>query len=381
MSRDRLRIEMLLPSLPRAGMEVVAGSLAGALRERGHDVGFTCIMGPDELGEELRAAGFRVSVVAAPGLRPNLIASELGPWFSKLKLDVVHIHNGVWLKAVQGARRAGVQRIIYTLHGIDVVEPWYLQYLNRAAARHTTRIVTVSETLRSYVMNGLNAPAEIVSVIRNGVSTLRFRPGERSTGVRAALGVPADRTIIGIVARLDPVKNHGLLIDAFARVRQTRPDAFLLMVGDGPLRAELEGRIHAQQLQQHVRITGLQQDPAPILREMDVFALSSEIEGTSLSILEAMSTGLPVVATAVGGTPALLRDGQCGVLTPAGDATALADALLDLIAHPDRARALGIRARREVELHHSIEHMTDLYEEIYTSASRVSGHLPHAAAR
>jgi glycosyltransferase involved in cell wall biosynthesis len=369
MSRGRLRIEMLLPSLPRAGMEVVAGTLAGSLRQRGHDVGFTCIMGPGDLGEELRAAGFRVSVVPAPGLRPNLVASELGPWFSTLKLDVVHVHNGVWLKAVQGARRAGVPRIIYTLHGIDIVEPWYVRYLNRAAARHTSRIVTVSETLRSYVVGVLNAPSHAVTVIPNGVSVSRFRPGNRSATVREAIGVPPGRTVIGTVARLDPVKNHHLLLDAFARVRQVRSDAFLLIVGGGPLRAELETRIDALDLRADAVITGQRPDPAPILKEMDIFALTSDIEGTSISVLEAMATGLPVVATAVGGTPALLRDGQCGVLTPARDTAALADALLDLIAQPDVAHGIGKRARREVEQHHSIEHMTDMYEDVYAATA------------
>jgi glycosyltransferase involved in cell wall biosynthesis len=369
MSLDPLRVEMLLPSLPRAGMEVVAATLAGALRARGHDVGFTCVMGPGELGEELRAAGFRVSVVPAPGLRPNLFASELGPWFRALAPNIVHVHNGVWLKAVQGARQAGVSRTVYTLHGIDIVEPWYLRYLNRAAARHTTRIVTVSDSLRGYMVETLGVPPSVVSVIPNGVSTSRFHPGNRSVSVREALGVPAGRTIIGTVARLDPVKNHRLLLDAFSRVRQTRRDAFLLIVGDGVLRAEIEERIDALGLRADTLITGLRPDPAPILKEIDIFALSSDIEGTSISILEAMSTGLPVIATAVGGTPALLRDGQCGVLTPPGDVPALARALLDLISDPDRARALGARARREVEEHHSVERMTDLYEATYAASA------------
>jgi glycosyltransferase involved in cell wall biosynthesis len=161
------------------------------------------------------------------------------------------------------------------------------------------------------------------------------------------------------------VKNHAVLIDAFSLLVPERPDAFLVIVGDGPLRSQLERQIERLNLQQHVRITGVLPDPAPILRQLDVFALSSEIEGTSMSILEAMATGLPIVATAVGGTPRLLRDGACGVLTPPGDAGAFGRALLDVLADQDAARHRGIQARETVRAEHSLEHMADQYETIY----------------
>jgi glycosyltransferase involved in cell wall biosynthesis len=362
----RLRIEMVLPSLPRAGMEVVAASLATVLRDRDHDVGFTCIEGPGQLGLELRDAGFRVSVVAAPGLRPNIVARELGPWFAQRRPDVVHVHNGLWLKAVRAAQHARVRRIIYTLHGIDVIEPWYTRYMNRLAARRTERVVAVSETLRGYLQDNARVRPECITVIENGVSVEKFRPGERSAAERARLGLPGvDRMLVGVIARLDRVKNHALLIDAFSLVVRERPDAFLVIVGDGPLRSQLQRQIERLNLHQHVRITGVYPDPAPILRQLDVFALSSEIEGTSMSILEAMATGLPIVATAVGGTPRLLRDGACGLLTPPGDSRALGRALLDLLSSPDTARRLGIQARSAVEAEHSEGYMADQYETVY----------------
>lgn len=357
---------MLLPSLPRAGMEVVAASLATVLRARDHDVGFTCIEGPGDLGLELREAGFRVSVVPATGLWPNIVARELGSWLAELRPDVVHVHNGLWLKALTAAQHAQVPRTIYTLHGIDVIEPWYTRHMNRLAARRTTRVVAVSETLRDYLHHNARVRPECITVIPNGVSTERFRPGERSDAERESLGLPGvDRRLIGIVARLDHVKNHALLIDAFSLLVPERPDAFLVIVGDGPLRSQLERQIERLNLQQHVRITGVLPDPAPILRQLDVFALSSEIEGTSMSILEAMATGLPIVATAVGGTPRLLRDGACGVLTPPGDAGAFGRALLDVLADQDAARHRGIQARETVRAEHSLEHMADQYETIY----------------
>jgi glycosyltransferase involved in cell wall biosynthesis len=372
-----LRIEMMLPSLPRAGMEVLAGNLAETLRERGHNVGFTCIEGPGELGQQLRDEGFRVSVVPAPGLRPNFVARELGSWLQERAPDVVHVHNGLWLKSVRAARHAGVPRVIYTLHGIDLAEPLYNRYLNRMAARHTARVVAVSETLRAYLRTNARVAPERIVVIPNGVSTARFRPGPRSDSERARFGFPGpEHPVIGVVARLDPVKDHALLLDAFALVIRERPDAFLAIVGDGPLRGRLEQQIDSLGIAAHVRIMGVQPEPAALLRQLDVFALTSEIEGTSMSILEAMATGLPVVATAVGGTPALLRDGECGRLVGHGDPHAFARAILDVISDPQMARRIGERARGVVEQRHSLARMTDEYEKVYREAWLASGRSP-----
>jgi glycosyltransferase involved in cell wall biosynthesis len=371
-----LRIEMMLPSIPRAGMEVVAARLARLLRDRGHDVGFTCIEGPGDLGLDLRADAFRVSVVPAPGLRPNLVARELGPWLAHVKPDVVHVHNGVWLKAIQGARHAGVPRTVFTLHGVEAAEPWYVRSLNGYAARHTTQIVAVSESLRHYLHESLHVQLDRISVVENGVSTERFHPGVRSAAARAAVGLPCDeRTIIGIVARLFPVKRHDVLLDAFARVLQERADVHLAVVGDGPCRSELERQIEQLGLREHVSMLGAQRDTAPLLRQLDVYTLSSDGEGTSMSILEAMATELPVVATAVGGTPALLRDGACGRLVPPADSAALARALLEVTSNRDLARRLATHARRTVETWHSEERVADMYEQIYGFSRAVPPHF------
>jgi glycosyltransferase involved in cell wall biosynthesis len=365
MTAKPLRIEMVLPSLPRAGMEAVTATLARGLVGRGHTVGFTCTEDTGELGSQLRQEGFRVSEVLSPGLRPNFIPVELAPWLRRLQPDVVHGHNGVWLKAVQAARSAEVPRVVLTLHGIEPVERWFIPFYNRLAARRADVVVAVSQSLRKYLVERVGVPSTKVCTIFNGLPIDHFIAGPRSPEVRRTLQIPHDALVIGTVARLHPVKNHLLLLDAFARVRASVPRSFLLLVGDGPLRSEIEQRIAHLRLNAHVCITGVVTDSAPYLREMDAFALPSQIEGLSISLLEAMACGVPVVATAVGGTPRLLEQGELGRLVPPEDAAALAAAIVELLTDPGRARQLAGAARSAVEASYSVPRMVAEYEAAY----------------
>jgi glycosyltransferase involved in cell wall biosynthesis len=373
-SASALRIEMILPSMPRAGMEMVTAALGRALHKRGHHVGFTCIEGIGEVGMALRRDGFRVVHVDTPGLRPNLVPRELGGWFRTIEPDVVHIHSGVWLKAAQAAHHAGVRSTVYTLHGIRPVENWYTPWYNRLAAMRTGHMVAVSGSLRNYLVHRIGVPQERVHVVHNGVSTESFQPRPRSGRLRRELGIPEHARVVGCVARLHPVKNHDLLIDAFARVRQQHPDAFLLLVGDGARRAELQQKIQDLQLQHAVRITGEMDSIAPLYNEMEVFALSSHIEGTSISILEAMASGVPVVATAVGGNPALLDGGHRGLLAPAGDVQEFAKAILTLLAGDELRQRLSEQGRTDVASDYSVEYMAEQYEHVYIAAAKPQRH-------
>jgi glycosyltransferase involved in cell wall biosynthesis len=369
-----LRIEMILPALPRAGMEMVAATLARSLVGHGHEVGFTCIEGPGLLGLELREQGFRVAVVPAPGLWPNVLPRGLATWLKEVGPDIAHIHSGVWLKAAQAARLAGVPGVVYTLHGIAPAEPWIMRTYNRVAAFRTDILVAVSDSLRQYLIERVGVPAEKVRLIHNGISTTAYRKQPRSPEFRHSLGIPAEAVIIGNVARLHPVKNHDLLLAAFQRVLRRTPGAYLLLVGDGQLRQHVEQTAEALQLAGRVCIAGLVPDTQPYLNEMDVFALSSHIEGTSMSILEAMACEVPVVATAVGGNPRLLRDGDLGLLTPAGDADALAAAITTVLQHPDATTLRTAAARQAVEQHYSEARMAADYEVLYTGTGGAARH-------
>ena len=166
------------------------------------------------------------------------------------------------------------------------------------------------------------------------------------------------------MARLAPVKDHGTLLDAFGRFRAARPDAHLTLVGDGPARSALAGSAARLGLAGAVTFAGERAEIAPLLAAFDVFALSSLSEGISLTLLEAASAGLPVVATRVGGNEEVVIDGETGILVPAADPAAFAEALAAVAARSDRA-LMGARGRARVERRFSVERMAQAYARVY----------------
>jgi sugar transferase (PEP-CTERM/EpsH1 system associated) len=362
-----VKIEMILPSLIAAGMETVTARLAMQLAAAGHTVGVTCLLDEGPLASELRAAGHRVAVVPAPGLRTNVMPVQLAAWLRSEQPDVVHAHSGTWLKAARAARLAGVRRVVFTEHGLNDVEPWYNLVVKRCGGWLTDCVVAVSEPLRHYLVERVGIPESKIVVIPNGVDTDRFSPGPAHGDLRARLGL-GSKPVIGHVARLAPVKNQPLLVDALARVRERVPEAQLVIVGDGPEREALQAHIQARGLEESVHLAGEARDVPAILREFDVFALPSKAEGTSMSVLEAMASGIPVVASAVGGTPDLLDHGRCGVLVEPNDVDALAVALADVLLAPDRRRVLAAAARTRVVQDFDEAAVARRYEGLYRGA-------------
>lgn len=370
-----LRIEMVLPTLEAAGMEVMAARMARAFAARGHEVGITCLEAGGALADDLVAHGCSVAVVAAPGFRSNFHAPRLESWFRRRRPDVVHAHSGVWLKTVRAARRANVPRVVHTLHGLLDYEPWYGPELKRWAARYTDRIAAVSEPLRDYLVQECRIQPHKVDVILNGVDTERFRPRSRTGALRGRLGIGDDALVVGVIARLAPVKNHRLLLEAFARVHGEIPQARLAMVGDGPLRPALEARVRDLELESTALFLGEATDVAEIHPDLDLVVLPSKAEGTSMSVLEAMASGVPVVASAVGGTPQLLDHGRCGILVPPDDVQALANALVASLRDVRQLRALAAAARARVVALYGEQAMLAAYDALYRGA-RVTSAAP-----
>jgi len=359
-----MRIEMVVPSMIAAGMETVVANLSRSLVRRGHAVGITCLQTRGVLADALDGEGIRVNMVDASGPGTLLWPSALTHWIRRVAPDIVHAHSGVWMKSARAARGAGVRAMIHTMHGFPDVDPWHRPWIERAAARWTSAITVVSEPLRQYVTQTLHVDAGRVHLLLNGVDATRFRPGT-AADANPRFGQPARRFIIGHIGRFSPVKNHALLLESFQRVRTEFPEAFLVLVGDGPLREEVRARASAIGLTEHVAFPGVHADASPLYRDFDLFVLPSLLEQTSMSILEAMASGTPVVATDVGGSAALLDQGHAGVLVPSGDADALATAILELMRDPERRRELGRRGRARVLAEYDHEKMVDRYETLY----------------
>lgn len=288
---------------------------------------------------------------------------------------VVHTHSGVWYKASLAARRAGVPRIVHTDHGRHYPDPWEARLLDGLAARRTDVVVAVSDALRRQMENTLlpRPRPTGIRVVVNGVDTERYRPDHAANGaLRAELGLEADAPVIGSIGRLDAIKAYDIMIQAFATLRASwsgQPKPVLVVAGDGPEAGRLRALIERHGLQDAARLTGWRKDVEGLYALFDLFTLSSWSEGTSVGLLEAMSSGVCPIVTAVGGSPAVLGDGLRHRLVPPGDAGALAAAWRNALRHPDLRKADGAAARARVEQAFGLGTMIREYERIYAGES------------
>ena len=274
------------------------------------------------------------------------------------------------LYAALAGRLAGVPAVVVAKRNVDAFETRRQVLAQRLAHRLATHVTAVSEAVAESVV-ALGVPRARITVIPNGVDAARFVPPAPLEEARRALG--ADRSpLVGSVGCLAARKDYGTLLEAL-RLLGDRGLAFrAALVGDGPERDRLEARATALGLAGRVRFLGERADVDRLLPGMDVFVLSSREEGIPNALLEAMAAGRACVATAVGGTPEVLRDGETGWLVPPGEPGALADALEQALTRPGEARRRGEAAGRAVREEMSIEAMVRRHEEFY---ERAAGHL------
>ncbi|MFL6698575.1 MAG: TIGR03088 family PEP-CTERM/XrtA system glycosyltransferase [Vitreoscilla sp.] len=309
--------------------------------------------------------------------------SRIGTWrlryrlfrmFRQLKPAIVHSRNKSGLDALLPARLAGVPHCVHGEHGWDVHDLDGLsvkeRLLRRLHAPFVERYVTVSRGLRDYLVERVGIRPERITTICNGVDTAKFRPADRKpAGVLPAPLSDDGLVIIGTVGRLQPVKDQRTLLGAFADVVResggAAAKARLLVVGDGPLREALEQQAHALGIAHLTCFAGDRSDVAQLLQCMDVFVLPSLAEGISNTVLEAMATGLPVVATRVGGNVELVRDGENGALFEAGDAAALERVLAGYLVDPITRGRHGERSRQLAVDSFSLEAMVEGYRGAY----------------
>jgi glycosyltransferase involved in cell wall biosynthesis len=261
----------------------------------------------------------------------------------ELKPDVVHTHTSkAGFVGRVAAWLARTPVIVHTFHGhvfhgyFSPLKTWLFLLLERLTATMSDTIITLTEGLRRELAEVFHITRKgRIMVLPLGLDLEVFAQTPRKIGsFRAAWDIPAGVPLIGIVGRLAPVKNHILFLEAAGRVKQQLPAARFAIIGDGETRAEVEAKVDELGLRDSVIFTGWERDLAPIYSDLDVLVISSTSEGTPVSVIEALAAGCPVVATAVGGVPDLLDQGNLGKLVPSGDAEALANAITDTLLTP-----------------------------------------------
>ena len=313
-----------------------------------------------------------ISLAKPPGHLWKLYP-QLYRLFRRLEPAIVHSRNLAALEVTIPAWAAGVPVRIHGEHGRDVGDldgsNKSYQWLRRLYNPFVTHFIALSRDLENYLLDPVGIARRKVAQIYNGVDAERFHPAD---GLPIIDGCPFRRPqhwLVGTVGRMQTVKDQTLLARAFVRALAREPALRqrlrLVMVGEGPLRAQAQEMLDAAGVADLAWLPGERHDVPDILRGLDCFVLPSLAEGISNTILEAMASGLPVIATRVGGNPELVLEGETGRLVPVGDAEALASALIDDVRAPDDAHAAGQAGRRQIERRFSMDSMVAAYRGLY----------------
>jgi len=365
-----LAIAHILSSFAVGGQERVALELATWQRRHGQRVvAISLAEGPEgSLAESFRAHGVETFTVAKSAGVDASLPFRIAKLLSRLNVDVVHTHNPHAL--IYGGSAASIARVasVHTKHGMNPDLPRRL-WLRRRVSSLVDAFVAVTPALARVAVEEREASAARLHVIPNGIDVKRFVPSDEARrSVRAELGISPSAWVVGTVGRLAPEKNYPLLVRAMTPLLDERRQ--LVIVGDGPERGTLGEVVKASYRAEYCHLVGGKKDPERWLAAFDVFALSSSTEGLPLVLLEAMSAGVPVVSTAVGGIPDLIERGVTGLLVPAGDERELCRSLLFLANYPTAALRMGALGREVVNTNYSLTQMAERYQALYEQIAR-----------
>lgn len=316
---------------------------------------------------------------SAPDEKAQFLVRRFAKIIRSYRPHVVHSRNWGAIEAVFAARLARVPVVIHSEHGyeLDMLAglPLRRRLFRRAAYALADAVFTVSADLRAYHARQVWIPPSRIRVLANGVDSDRFAPPSGTkAAIRASLGLPVNAFLVGSVGRLVPIKGHAALLDAAEILIQRGVDLSVVLVGDGSELERLRTRAAASPaLSTRVHFLGASKNVAGALQAMDAFALPSISEGMSNTLLEAMSAGLPVVATRVGGNSELVADNVAGLLVSVGNVPELAGCLERLAANPELRRDLGAAARARVLAGYRLDSMLDRYRNLYKELAARKG--------
>ncbi|MHA7881234.1 MAG: glycosyltransferase [Saccharospirillum sp.] len=350
------------------GTEQVIRQLIAQSEHRFAENHIACIDGRiGLLGEALAGQGIPIySHPRNPGLDFTLIR-----WLHRLikqhRFQVVHCHQYSPYSYGWFAHWGTGARLVFTEHGRFHPDRHRkkARWLNPLMARTTQSLVAISKATRDALVEYEYLPRKRIDVIYNGIQGVTVN-AQKQSALRQALGLREEDIIIGTVARLDAVKNQALMLRATRELRDAGFPVKLLLVGDGPERQALEVDTALLSLEDAVIFTGFQTEPGDYLSLMDVFLLPSFTEGTSMTLLEAMSLGIPTVATRVGGTPEIVQDQQTGLLISSDDLAAFTQAITALLTDKTLYQAMSAAAKHRFETTFTAQAMAQQYQQKYT---------------
>jgi glycosyltransferase involved in cell wall biosynthesis len=359
-STDCMKIAHVVDSMEVGGVETLVAQMCRLQREQGHDPSVYVVGENGALGEELLRDGFAVRLRMARSLAyatPSFFRA-----FKELRPDVVHLHNPTpTIYAALAARMVGVPRVVTTRHGL-VSPPHRLAVELRYAVAATCcdSVVGVCDATTNNLKSIHTIPTRKIVRIYNGTVQIQ-RVAKQECPSKNGF------TLV-YVGRLAPVKNHVLMLNAFRAACSAMPGLELWMVGDGVERSKLEAFAHDLGINERVTFWGQQLDVAPFLSTADAFIMSSKSEGLPISLLQALSLGLPAVVTNVGGMAEVVSKAKAGIAVSDTDPSEMAAAILRLASSEEEREQFSINAKTSFFASFTLEGMVEAYTSLYQNS-------------
>jgi glycosyltransferase involved in cell wall biosynthesis len=367
-----LSILFVIDGLDFGGGERVFLQLASELRDR-YQVSVATNTGGKFAAElkNLRIKLFSIDMTRQFSLKP---VHQIRNIITHNKIDLIHSQGArADFFARLGGRLAGIRHILCTVampvEGFDVgsLRKMIYRFMDRLSERYVEKFIAVSESLKNALIEGRGIAPHRVTRIYNGIELDKYNPELKKTSFRSDWGISPAATIVGAIGRMVWQKGFKFLIKAIPDIAGVTPNARFLLVGDGPLRPDLENLARELDVYDRVIFTGFRSDIPDLLSTMDVLVVPSLLEGFPMITLEAMALATPVVATQIHGISEQIVDGKEGVLIPPRNTDALAKAVKQLITDRELSARLGTAARKRVESSFSVKKMVRETEKVYSS--------------
>jgi len=354
----------LIDDLNLGGAERVMATLVNLLpRQRFYPI--VCSLENGIVADQLRKKGIEVIILPKCRAYDFVFLVKLIRLIRKKRIRLIHAH--LLISHIYGWLASRLTRIpmIITIHGKSFMDWKHGNKVFRFVAKHSNKIITVSNNIKAEVIKRLTLSTDNFICIYNGVDLSKFQHKTSSETLKRNLNINSSDLIVGSVGGLRPVKDYPCLLKSIPIVLKEFPKTKFIIVGDGPLRNSLQSITRSLRLENNVLFLGWREDISELLTIFDIFVLSSKTEGISISILEAMASGLPVVATNVGGNPEVIEDGKTGFLVPQADSQSLAKAIIKLLKDGHLRKTMGKNARKKAEEKFSLQVSVDKHIEVY----------------
>ncbi len=377
MLKDRPTVMHITYDMRIGGTEMVIKNIINGLADLGHastpqnstafKMSVLCIESPlGPFAEELQKNGIEFfQLNRQPGFDTKLI-KQIRQTIKKNHVDIIHCHQYTpWVYGVIAAAFSNT-KVIFTEHGRFYPDSssWKRKLINPVLNLFTDQVTAISKATKQALIEFENLPKKSISVIYNGIAPLKVKQDEVDK-LKVELLIPNNHTILGTIARFDPIKNHTMMLKAFSLVLEQQPNSTLIIVGDGGERANIETCINQLNIASNVILTGYQTKAQHYLALMDIYLLSSLSEGTSMTLLEAMSISKPCVVTNAGGNPEIVINNENGYVTPNDDMKAFGQAIIKMIENSEQMQHFAAFSKKRFNRSFSADSMNAQFEKLY----------------